>query len=119
MPELWVPGAGGPSLGDFIERILRQIGTFAERIPSRRVHVEAELHDGAVLTLHSISAEPGYGLVTLRPYPDDAQEPWPSVGEAEVLPPQEIMVPLGSIMRITLSEAEGPRGRPGFSLESS
>ena len=119
MPELWVPGAGGESLGAFVERVLRQIVEFAERIPSGRVHVEAELNDGAVLTLHSISAEPGYGLVTLRPYPDEAEGPWPGPGEAGALPPREIMVPLGSIMRITLSEAEEPLGPPGFSVQSS
>jgi hypothetical protein len=114
MPDLWVPGSTGPSLEDFVGRLLRQIQAFAKRSESGGAHVEVELHDGALLVLHSISAEPGYGLITLRPYPEDEDRPW-SDAEEGPLPPEEIMVPLGSIMRITLSEPEGPRSRFGFS----
>lgn len=106
MPEMWVPGATGPSLEDFVNRILRQIERFAERARSGRVQVEVELHDGAVLVLHSISPEPGYGLVTLRPYSENEGRAWPEAGAEGPLPPEEIMVPLGSILRITLSEPE-------------
>lgn len=91
MPEMWVPGATGPSLEDFVGRILRQIETFAKRADSGRAHVEVELHGGAILALHSISPEPGYGLITLRPFPEDDDRPWPESGEDGPLPPEEIM----------------------------
>ena len=118
MPEMWVPGAMGPSLEDFVGRILRQIERYAERSESRRVQVEVELHDGAVLALHSISPEPGYGLITLRPYPDDEGRAWPKAEAEGPLPPEEIMVPLGSIMRIVLSEPE-EQSRFGFSAPTA
>jgi hypothetical protein len=118
MPEMWVPGATGPSLEDFVGRILRRIEAFAQRCESGRVRVEVELHDGAVLGLHSISPEPGYGLITLLPFPEDDERPWSTAAAEEPLPPEELMVPLGSIMRITLSESE-ERSAFGFAPPAS
>jgi hypothetical protein len=110
MPELWVPGAAGPSLEDFVQRLNAKIGEFARRRDWPSANVEVELHDGSTFQLHSISPEPGYGLVTLCPYPEDGS-PWPGSGDAT---PEEVIVPVGSIMRITLSRPEDRRSRFGF-----
>jgi hypothetical protein len=96
-PELWVPGAAEPSLDDFVERVHRQIEQFTATHAADRSHVEVELADGERLALLSLSGEPGYGFLTL------------SV-EAE-----QLIVPVGSIRRITLGPADEDR-KPGFAL---
>jgi hypothetical protein len=101
-PDLWVPGAAEPSLGDFVKRIHRQIERYTATHPSERSHVEVELADGERLTLRSLSGEPGYGFLTLSVHSTD--------GESE-----ELIVPVGSIKRISLGPADETR-RPGFAL---
>ena len=101
-PDLWVPGAAEPSLGDFVKRIHRQIERYTATHPSERSHVEVELADGERLTLRSLSGEPGYGFLTLSVHSTD--------GETE-----ELIVPVGSIKRISLGPADEAR-RPGFAL---
>jgi len=65
-------------------------------------HNFTELADGALLRLESLSAEPGYGFLTLVPHGDE---------------PQELIVPIGTIRQFTLSRAE-PASPIGFSLPS-
>jgi hypothetical protein len=101
MPELWIPGVTGP-LDDLVGRIHRRIELFAAEHDLDQAQVEVELPDGAVLRLSSISAEPGYGFLTLVPHPEDGE-------------PQELIVPIGSIRMLTLSRAE-PESPIGFSL---
>jgi hypothetical protein len=101
MPELWIPGMTGP-LDELVARIHRRIASFASEHELEQTQVEAELHDGALLRLSTISAEPGYGFITLAPHPEDGE-------------PQELIVPLGAIRRLTLSRAE-PESPVGFSL---
>jgi hypothetical protein len=101
MPELWIPGMTGP-LDELVARIHRRIASFASEHELEQTQVEAELHDGALLRLSMISAEPGYGFITLVPHPEDGE-------------PQELIVPLGAIRRLTLSRAE-PESPVGFSL---
>ena len=92
-----MPGAAEPSLDDFVERVHRQIEQFTATHAADRSHVEVELADGERLDLLSLSGEPGYGFLTL------------SV-EAE-----QLIVPVGSIRRITLGPADADR-KPGFAL---
>ena len=92
-----MPGAAEPSLDDFVERVHRQIEQFTATHAADRSHVEVELADGERLDLLSLSGEPGYGFLTL------------SV-EAE-----QLIVPVGSIRRITLGPADEDR-KPGFAL---
>jgi hypothetical protein len=106
MPELWVPGAVGPSLEDFVERLHKTIEGFAARRGWEQAVVEVELHDGTRFALHSIRPEPGYGFLTLCPYPEDAEKPWPKDEADGECPPEELIVPVGSIVRITLGEVE-------------
>jgi hypothetical protein len=103
MPELWTPGMIGP-LDDLVARIHRRIEAFAREHELEQAMVEAELADGALLRLASLSPEPGYGFVTLVPH-------------AEAGDPQELIVPLGAIRQLTLrrATAESP---VGFSLPS-
>jgi hypothetical protein len=96
-PELWVPGAAAPSLDDFVARIHRQIEQYTATHAADRSHVEVELADGERLSLQSLSSEPGFGFLTLS------------------LEGEQLIVPVGSIRRITLGPADEDR-RPGFAL---
>ena len=93
----------GP-LDDLVARIHRRIEAFAQEHELEQAMVEAELVDGALLRLSSLSPEPGYGFITLVPHAADDD-------------PQELIVPLGAIRQLTLrrATAESP---VGFSLPS-
>ncbi len=103
MTSLWLPGATGP-LDQFVDRLMRQIADFAGEAGIERPVVEVELADSARFTLDSISAEPGYGFVTLRPHPGDDDGP-------EVL-----IVPVAWLRRIELRRAADEDVRLGFTL---
>ena len=103
MPDLWLPGAAPASLDDFVTRVLRQIERYTATHAAETTEVEVELADGERLRLQSLSAEPGYGFVTLTVHEED--------GDVR----QEI-VPVGGIRRISLGPAEAERARFGFSL---
>jgi hypothetical protein len=90
MSEPWLPG--GASLDDFVTRIHGQIARFAEEHGLAQAKVEVELGDGAVHVLDKISAEPGYGFVTLCPH---------RTGDD----PEELIVPLASVAQIRISPA--------------
>jgi hypothetical protein len=96
-PELWVPGVAEPSLDDFVARILRQIEQYTATHTAERTHVEVELADGERLALRSLSSEPGFGFLTLS------------------VEGEQLIVPVGSIRRITLGPADEDR-KPGFAL---
>jgi hypothetical protein len=70
----------------------------------KQPRVDVELRDGATVAVRSLSAEPGFGFMTLCPHADDgAGEEW--------------IVPVGALARITLRVAE--ESEPfGFSLPS-
>ena len=100
MADLWTPGVAGPH-DDLVARIHRRIDAFS-RDHGVEPMVEAELSDGSLHRLKSISADPGYGFVTFCPHgPDDE--------------PQELIVPLGAIRQLTIGAAE-PEHKIGFSL---
>jgi hypothetical protein len=97
--ELWVPG--GAKTDELVRALHRQIeGWVAEHGPAE---VEVELRDGSVLALESVSAEPGFGFVTLTPHGDE---------------PQAVIVPLGAVARVTIARAE-PDHELGFSLPTA
>jgi hypothetical protein len=91
----------GP-LDELVGRIHRRIESFAAEHGLEQTMVEVELSDGALLRLASLSAEPGYGFVTLVPHSVEGE-------------PQELIVPLGAIRQLTLSRAEA-QSPVGFSL---
>ncbi len=104
-PELWVPGYAGP-LDDLIDRIHRRIEQFAVEAGVERAFVEVELIDGVRYAVESLSPEPGYGFVTIRPHPGEDV-------------PTELIVQIGSIKRIELRAAGEERGQFGFSVPSA
>jgi len=104
MPDLWVPGFAGP-LDDLVERIHRRIEQFAEEAGAETTFVEVELADGVRYTVESLTAEPGYGFVTIRPHLSDDT-------------PALVIVPVGSIRRIELSTAGEERTQLGFSVRA-
>ena len=105
MPELWLPGFAGP-LDDLVDRIHRRVAQVAEEAGVERAFVEVELADGVRYAVESLSPDPGYGFITIRPHPgDDA--------------PVEVIVPIGSIRRIELSHAAEQRAQLGFSVPPS
>jgi hypothetical protein len=104
MPDLWVPGFAGP-LDDLVERIHRRIEQFAEEAGVEQAFVEVELADGVRYAVESLTAEPGYGFVTIRPHQTD---------DTPVL----VIVPIGSIRRIELSTAAEERTQLGFSVRA-
>ena len=104
MPELWLPGVEGPH-EDFVERIHRQIERFAQRAGVERAAVDVELADGSRFVLDSLSPEPGYGFVTIRPHAGADEEA-----------PEELIVPIVSLRRIEFARAEEQRAQFGFTL---
>jgi hypothetical protein len=92
MAEPWLPG--GASLDDFVNRVHQQIARFTESHGLAQARVEVVLRDGAQHVLDTISAEPGYGFVTLRPHATEGEEP------------HEVIVPLDSVAQIAISPAE-------------
>jgi hypothetical protein len=99
MPELWVPGAPGP-LEEFVDRLHRQVDAFAAKHGIAQAAVEVELADGSRYEVSSISAEPGFGFLTLRPHGEE---------------PEELVVPIAAVKRFAVGRAE-ERARLGFSL---
>jgi hypothetical protein len=93
MSEVWLPG-GALDIDDFVRRIHQQIARFAEAHGLEQAMAEVELRDGSRHVLDTISPEPGYGFVTLRPHATDGDER------------QELIVPLASVAQIRISPAE-------------
>jgi hypothetical protein len=101
-PDFWVPGAAEPSLDDFVEGVHRQIERYTATHTAEKTHVEVELGGGQRLTLRSLSGDPGYGFLTLSVHAANGD-------------PEEHIVPIGAIRRISLGPADESR-RPGFAL---
>jgi hypothetical protein len=89
--DLWIPGSSGP-LDDLVARVQLRIEAFTERTGAQAV-VQVELRDGTTATLRSLSAEPGFGFVTLSPHAEDGGE-------------EEWIVPVAAVSRIVLRRAE-------------
>lgn len=86
----------GP-LEAFVERVHRRIEAFQEEQSLEKAEVEVVLFDGARHKLRTLSAEPGFGFVTLYPYEAAAHEA------------QAIIVPVGAIRAIELSAPDPER----------
>jgi hypothetical protein len=105
MPELWVPGAAEPSLDAFVDRVHRRIERYTGLHGAEQSLVEVELADGGRFPLRAMSADPGFGFLTLCLHGEDE--------------PDELIVPIGMIRRIELRPAEGERAQLGFSLPAA
>ena len=100
MPELWTPGFSGP-VEELVARIERRIESFRTEHGLERAGVSVELADGSLHHLEALSAEPGFGFVTLRPHPDGDE-------------PKELIVPLAAVREIRIGVPEDEH-RFGFS----
>ena len=108
---LWLPGTAPPtppSVEEFLNRVHGQIAAFAQECQCDQADVVCQLFDGRTLRLQSISPAPGLGWVTLRPFPDDEDEA-PDDGPLEM-----VMVPIGSIVRISVRMPERGHRRRKF-----
>jgi hypothetical protein len=105
MTGLWIPGMPDTPQDELVTRIHAQIRRFAAEEQVEMAFVQVELADGARFAAHSISAEPGFGFVTIRPHATDRDDA-----------PGEMIVPVASIRRIELDRAEEQRARFGFAL---
>ena len=104
MPELWTPGTSGP-LDELVSRIVRRIEDFRAEHQLEQAGVSVELFDGSLHRLASISADPGFGFVTLCPHGDDGE-------------PEELIVPVGAIREIRIGAVEN-EPRLGFSAPAA
>ena len=86
-----------------LEESAKALGQDGKGFEAARYRVY-DLERSLLLRLASLSAEPGYGLLTLVPHAEDTG------GE-----PTELIVPLGAIRQLRLSRVE-PQGPFGFSL---
>ena len=105
MPELWTPVPQLPH-EEFVERLLRAIGNFAESSGVETPLVEIELADTSRFALERIEPEPGFGMVTIyvRDWRDDDA-------------PDALIVPIGSLRRIELRTTPEERvQRFGFAI---
>src|SRR5256714_15374028 len=88
----------------FVDRVHAQIERYTSTHGADRSEVEVELAGGERLTLQGLSAEPGYGFVTLTVHPEDDRDP------------EQVIVPVNAIRQIGLGPAEADRARFGFAL---
>lgn len=94
----------GP-LEELVKRIQRRIEAFAAEHGVEQIGVSVELADGALHRLASLSAEPGFGFVTLCPHCQEGE-------------PEELIVPLGAIREIRIG-VDGEGQQLGFSLPAA
>src|SRR3990170_325436 len=73
---IWPPGMAGP-LEELVSRIHRRVELFAEQRGWDKAFVEIEFVDGVRYGVHSISPEPGFGFITICPYPEDDERAEP------------------------------------------
>ena len=103
MPELWTPVPQLPH-EEFVERLHRAIGNFAETAGVEKPIVEIELFDTSRFVLERIEPEPGFGMVTL--YVKDSRDDAPDA----------LIVPIGSLRRIELRSAPEKSETFGFTV---
>ena len=102
---IWTPIPEGPH-EDFVARLVKTIGGFAERHGVETPLVEVELADSARFVLERIEPEPGSGMITLHVHAEDDDDV------------DALIVPLGSIRRIELRKSpEQKLAAFGFNLE--
>jgi hypothetical protein len=103
VPELWTPVPQLPH-EEFVERLHRAIGNFAESAGVEKPLVEIELFDTSRFVLERIEPEPGFGMVTVyvKNSRDDA--------------PDALIIPIGSIRRFELRTAPEKSESFGFSV---
>jgi hypothetical protein len=99
---VWTPGTSGP-LDELVVRIRTLVESFARAHELEQAEVRVELVDGRELLVSSISAEPGFGFLSLVPHVEAAEEP------------RQVIVPVGAIRLVEISPPD-PKRPFGFAL---
>lgn len=92
----------GP-LDELVQRIQRRVEAFKAEHALAEAEVRVELVDGSLHRLRRLSAEPGFGFVSLCPHGEDGG-------------PEEVIVPLGAIRELRIS-APSHEQALGFAAE--
>jgi hypothetical protein len=93
----------GP-LDELVARMRRMVDAFAQENGLEQAEVRVELHDGREIVVEAVTAEPGFGFLTLVPHRGDGQEP------------KHVVVPIGAVKLVELS-APDPERPLGFPVE--
>jgi hypothetical protein len=94
--HIWTPGHAGP-LDEFVARVTKMVGEFANEHKLEQAEVCIELVDGSRYTLETTSAEPGFGFFSFTPYREGDDEP------------RRLIVPIGAVRSIELSAPDPER----------
>ena len=92
----------GP-LDEFVARLARMVGAFAEEHELEQAEVRIELADGSRHVLATATAEPGFGFFSFTPHPEDAGDP------------RRVIIPIGAVKTIEIS-APDPASAFGFAF---
>jgi hypothetical protein len=93
----------GP-LDELVTRVRRMVEAFAREHELEHAEVRVELADSREYVVESISAEPGFGFLTLVPHREGGQEP------------RQVVIPIGAVKLVEIS-APDPVRPLGFRLE--
>jgi len=93
---IWTPGMAGP-LDEFVARITRMVGGFAEEQGLEQAEVRIELADGSQYLLAAATAEPGFGFFSFTPHRDEGEEP------------RRVIIPIGAVKTIEISAPDSDR----------
>jgi hypothetical protein len=94
--HLWTPGAAGP-LDEFITRVTRMVGAFAEEQGIDQAEVRIELADGSRHAVATLTPEPGFGFFSFAPHRHDGDEP------------RRLIVPIGIVRSLEISTPDPER----------
>lgn len=99
---IWTPGAAGP-LDEFVARLARMVGAFAQEHDLEQAEVRIELADGSRHVLATAMAEPGFGFFSFTPHREGSVEP------------RRVIIPIGAVKTIEIS-APDPESPFGFAV---
>jgi len=100
--QIWTPGIAGP-LDELVARVTRMIAAFAQEHGIEQAEVRVELADGSRHVLASMTADPGFGFLSLVPHQEDAK------------PACRLVIPIGAVKVIEIA-APDPEQPFGFAV---
>jgi hypothetical protein len=98
--QIWTPGVAGP-LDEFVSRVTRMVGTFAQEHDLEQAELRIELGDGSRYVVAKATADPGFGFFSFTPHRVAGEEP------------RRVIVPIGMVKTIEIS-APDPEQPFGF-----
>jgi hypothetical protein len=86
----------GP-LDEFVARVTRMVGAFAQEHSLEQAEVRIELADGSRYLVAQASAEPGFGFLSFTPHRAPGEEP------------RRLVIPIGAVKTIEISAPDAER----------